>query len=108
MSDLEDGDSRAPRGRQRPQTNLFGDAEPWEKTWEGMPEFVQDDFSPFKTIYVHFESYEDVKKFAELVGQSLTIKTRSIWYPEAEIGRMMNKRWGDNEEGVDPMVLEDE
>ena len=75
------------------QDNLFGFEEPWKDEWKGMPEFVQQDLAPFKSIYVHFESYEDAQKFAALVGQTITTQTRSIWYPEAEIGRIANKRW---------------
>lgn len=36
---------------------------------------------------------EGPEKFAELLGQSITKQTKSIWYPEAEIGRVFNKRW---------------
>jgi hypothetical protein len=55
--------------------------------WRGMPEFVQDDLTPFKTIYVHFENQEHLDAFAELVGQIITPKTRSIWYPKREKAR---------------------
>ena len=78
-----------PRGAN--QTSLFG--EWWEEEWKGMPEFVQPDAKPLKTLYVHFESYEDVQRFAELVGQRLTMKTLSIWYPEADIVSKLNKRY---------------
>ncbi len=37
----------------------------------------------------------DLLAFADLVGQKLTPDTRSIWFPTAEIGRMMNKRFAD-------------
>ncbi len=64
--------------------------------WKGMPECIAKDLTPFKSIYVHFESYEDMQKFAEAVGQKLTPDTRSIWYPAAEIGRIANKRYVDD------------
>ena len=41
---------------------------------------------------------EDVIKFAELVGQNITPSTKSIWYPEVQITRFMNKRYIDEEE----------
>jgi hypothetical protein len=77
------------------QPALFEKGEWWDNYWKGMPEFVQEDLAPVKTIYVHFETKEDYQAFAALVGQSLTMNTRSIWYPEAEIGRTFNKRYID-------------
>ena len=38
------------------------------------------------------------EKFAELVGQNITPSTKSIWYPEVQITRFMNKRYIDEEE----------
>jgi hypothetical protein len=55
--------------------------EAWEDEWEGMPEFIQDDLEPFKTIKVHFKTEEDLKSFAALVGQKLTLQTKGIWFP---------------------------
>jgi len=52
--------------------------------WKGMPEFEQEDLSPAKSITVNFASMNDYEKFASLVGQKLTEKTRSIWYPQAQ------------------------
>lgn len=56
----------------------------YKKEWEGMPEFENKDLSAIKQITVNFMTLDDYKKFSELIGQSLTEKTRSIWYPEAE------------------------
>jgi hypothetical protein len=77
------------------QVSLFDKGEWWQEFWKGMPEFVQEDLTPVKTIYVHFETREDMEAFAKLVDQPLTMNTRSIWYPEAEIGRIANKRYID-------------
>jgi hypothetical protein len=52
--------------------------------WKGMPEFKQEDLSAFQSIHVHFKNQGDIQKFAELVGQKIGEKTRSIWFPEAE------------------------
>lgn len=60
-----------------------------------MPEFVQNDLMPFKTIYVHFESKIDMESFAELVEQTLTMNTKSIWYPEMTIDKLSRKRYID-------------
>ena len=75
------------------QTGLFGDGEWWEGEWKGMPEFVQNDLEPFKTLYVHFESKKDMDAFAKLIGQTMTMNTRSMWYPEAEYVSKLNKRY---------------
>lgn len=73
------------------QGTLFDKGEWWEEDWQGMPEFVQEDLTPFKSIYVHFDSREDMNAFSELVGQKVITTTQSIWYPEAEIGKTARK-----------------
>lgn len=55
----------------------------YKKEYENMPEFFQEDISGRKLI-VHFDSDNNVKKFAELIGQNITAKTRSIWFPFKE------------------------
>lgn len=80
-------------GEQQP---LIEVGEKWEECWRGMPEFVQEDLAPWKSIYVHFETREDMERFAKLVKQKIGLNTRSIWYPEAEIGRMATKRYVDS------------
>jgi len=52
-----------------------------EKEWVGMPEFVQNKQEPFSKITVRFETEADLQNFAELIGQKLTAKTKSIWHP---------------------------
>ncbi len=41
--------------------------------------------APFQSIYVHFESREDIEAFAQLIGQHVTINTDTIWFPELRI-----------------------
>lgn len=55
----------------------------YQAEWQGMPEFEQDDLTAFKSIIVHFDSMDNVSAFANLIGQPITEKTRSLWYPEA-------------------------
>ena len=57
-----------------------GENDPYEE-WTGMPEYISDDLTSFKKLIIHFECQEDVDAFAALVGQTLTEKTKSIWYP---------------------------
>jgi len=59
--------------------------------WDGMPEFKQDDLTSHQRIVVNFARPEDVEAFALLINQRLTSKTRSIWFPAAEIGHMADK-----------------
>lgn len=61
--------------------------------WTGMPEFDQQDKTAHRHIVMNFRSDEDAAKFGELLGQSVTDKTRSLWYPAAEIERLMTKRY---------------
>lgn len=78
------------------QVSLLGDLDQFTRQreeWEGMPEFVQEDLAPWKSVIVHFENRADMDAFAALIGQRLTEKTQSVWYPEAEIGRYINKRY---------------
>ena len=77
------------------QTVLFEDLEWWRKEWQGMPEFVQEDLSPFKSIYVHFASVQDMLAFAKLVEQTITSQTQSVWYPRAEIETYSDKKYID-------------
>lgn len=49
--------------------------------WTGMPEFVQEKKTEFSKIIVRFECEDDLKDFAERIGQKLTPKTKSIWHP---------------------------
>jgi hypothetical protein len=42
---------------------------------------------------VHFANVDALQDFAALVGQPLTEKTKSIWYPQAEIAHVADKRY---------------
>lgn len=66
------------------QGNLFDELETANEEWQGMPEFVQDDLSPHRVIYVRFRNDEDVAKFEELMNQKITEKQKTIWFPYAE------------------------
>jgi len=61
--------------------------------WENMPEFISEDNTAHRTLYVHFNNEEEVQKFAELVGQQITDKTKYIWYPEQENMNTESKRY---------------
>jgi hypothetical protein len=60
-----------------------------------MPEYSHRDLTPQKSIVVHFACLEHLRQFSRLVGQPLTVDTRSIWFPPAAIGHYANKRYAD-------------
>lgn len=60
--------------------------------WEGMPDFA-DQEPCFRKIIVSFDTQGDVDKFCELIGQKVTDKTKSIWFPEKERRDLESKRW---------------
>lgn len=52
--------------------------------WKGMPEFDQPETDSNKLV-VHFRNDADREAFAKLLGQPITSKTRTVWFPRAEI-----------------------
>jgi hypothetical protein len=65
--------------------SLFGaefNEEAWKKEWQNMPEFVQEDLEPFKSLKVNFECESDLQEFAKLLDQNITLKTLSLWFPK--------------------------
>jgi hypothetical protein len=53
----------------------------WRSQWRDMPEFAQQNLDPYRALLVCFLTPDDLAAFLELVGQRVTDKTRSIWYP---------------------------
>lgn len=81
--------------KRKDQLALFesDDIEETLKEWVGMPEYEQNNLMPWKTVYVHFANQEALFRFAELVGQKLTLESKSIWFPKAEIADVVDKRY---------------
>ena len=52
-----------------------------EDDWLGMPEFCQKDKKPYAEFIVRVRNAEDFEKMIELMNQTITLKTKSIWYP---------------------------
>jgi hypothetical protein len=61
--------------------------------WQGMPEFNQPDATAFRAITVNFKDQGAIEEFSRKIGQNITDNTRSIWYPPAEIGRIVDKHY---------------
>jgi hypothetical protein len=77
-------------------TDLFGYEEfDWRKEWHGMPEFFQEDLTPFRVINIRFRNEEDVQEFAKLVEQVITPRQKALWFPFAEFRRASHLRYVD-------------
>jgi hypothetical protein len=50
--------------------------------WGGMPEFKQEDKTPFRAIKIYFNSQEEVEEFSQLLGQSFTESTKFIYFDQ--------------------------
>lgn len=79
------------------QETMFGSDDEFRMAyveWKGMPEFRQEDLTPFASVLVHFRNAEDRRAFHELLGQRPGMGPgQSLWYPAAEIGVFSDKRY---------------
>jgi hypothetical protein len=66
---------------------------PHEDLWQGMPEFQQDKQKTFSKIVFRFENQDDLQRFAKLIDQKLTPKTKSAWYPSKPHRRKVKEVW---------------
>lgn len=65
----------------------------WKEHWKEMPDYVQEDNPSFRSITVKFREKEHYTKFSSVIGQELTDKTKSIWYPELKVTANRKLRW---------------
>ena len=63
----------------------------YDKEWDGMPEFKQDDKMPYRQIIISFDNEDDIENFSTLLNQSITDKTKSLWYPKKEKNILKDK-----------------
>jgi hypothetical protein len=91
------GQTGLPGFKEPEQLDLLSVDPDWKEKWKGMPDFEQRDESPWQTIPVHVRNREDRKKLAELLGQTITDDTRSVWFPKAEIRRYVDKLYATEE-----------
>ena len=75
------------------QEVLFGEQEAWREEWQGMPEFEQKNLLPEYSVRINFSSYEDMQNFASMIGQTISAKTQSIWYPKQMREDLARKRY---------------
>ena len=52
--------------------------------WVGMPDYKHEDQTAVRQMIVSFKCNEDVDAFGKLTGNTITDKTKSVWYPPAE------------------------
>ena len=72
--------------------------------WKDMPEFIQEDAGPFRSIIIHFPDQIAVNQFANLVKKPITDSTKYLWFPDIEIEHVAHKRvasdLGDDDESL--------
>jgi|TARA_R110002020_G_scaffold467690_1_gene691474 hypothetical protein len=52
-----------------------------EDEWGGMPEFHQEDLTPWHQVNVRFKDQKDFEKFVKLMDQRITPKQKTLWFP---------------------------
>lgn len=78
---------------QADQTDLFSFDDNWRPAWRGMPPYSNEDQSPYQTIEVFFDSRQDQQAFARLTDNSVTVETKSVWFPKVDVDAVVNLRW---------------
>lgn len=67
------------------QNTLFDNLEEsFRNEWKNMPEYVQEDLTPYRVLNVRFRNAEDLAIFEKLMEQKITEKQKTIWFPYAE------------------------
>lgn len=67
------------------QNKLFENLdESFRDEWRNMPEYIQEDLTPYRTINVRFRCASDIALFEQLMQQKITEKQKTIWFPYAE------------------------
>lgn len=61
--------------------------------WQGMPKLEQEDQSAFQSVVIHFKTQQAVNKFAKLLGQQITPKTKYLWFPRVTKNKLADKRY---------------
>jgi ParB-like chromosome segregation protein Spo0J len=79
----EEPQERQPQ-QQQPESEVAPEVRAQPTTppdWSGMPDFSETTDKPFRTIVVHFADQAAVDAFARATNQSITDKTKYLWYP---------------------------
>jgi ParB-like chromosome segregation protein Spo0J len=84
------GFSEADLAQLQAQGGKFADP---DAEWQGMPAFTQRDERAFRSIALHFKDQKAVDDFAKLIGQTITPKYRSLWFPPEKREEMADKAY---------------
>lgn len=74
-------------------TQGLGMGEWWEPHWRGMPEFVQEDLGPWRTVEVCLKNETNLKEFLRVSGSKL-YHGKWMWWPEQGYNRWRDRPWG--------------
>lgn len=69
----------------------------WKNHWQGMPEFYQEDKTPFKVLKVKIATKEDFIAFQKAIGQTISDKAKSVWFPKLQYEKPSNFEYVDEE-----------
>lgn len=78
------------------EENQVGKTDDWREEWKDMPEFVQNKQEPYAKIIFRFDNEESLQDFAKLIGQKLTNKTKSAWFPFKSHFQKTKMKWIDS------------
>lgn len=67
-----------------------------EREWQGMPEYKSNDKEPYMTIMVHLRCWEDAVELGRLLGSTVSVETKYLWYPRLERKVLKDKRYSDD------------
>lgn len=68
----------------------------WKTHWKGMPDFFQQDMTPYQTINIHFRCPEDRESFGKLIGRKILSPgkyPKVVWWPDDSVDRYADKRF---------------
>jgi len=72
-------------GGRTPQKNLFGESEHnCGDEWVGMPEYHQENQEAVHSVTIHFPSLDDMARFSDILGVTITCKTKGIYFPPTD------------------------
>lgn len=66
--------------------------------WSGMPEFVQEKKTEFHKVIIRVDNESDLEALSQALGQKITPKTKSAWYPFRSHWREEKAVWVDDKE----------
>ena len=69
----------------------------WQKEWEDMPEFHQENKLAYRTIKIHFVDDNGVMEFGKLIDRKIPPKKNYLWFPEQETRTKLDRRFVDEE-----------